>query len=74
MAGARITVVVTRSATPAGGTTDVNFAAYYLLIVMNNEERLAAQRAALRTVRPSLLDRLRALLEGSRPGGIAAAA
>jgi hypothetical protein len=52
----------------------MSFAAYYLLIVMNNEERLAAQRAAQRAVRPSLLDRLRALLDTVRPGGQTAAA
>jgi hypothetical protein len=52
----------------------MTFAAYYLLIVTSNDERLAAQRAALRAVRPSLLERLRALLDGSRQGGLTAAA
>jgi hypothetical protein len=51
-----------------------SLAAYYLLIVMSNDERLAAQRAALRAVRPSLLDRLRALLDTIRPGGQTATA
>jgi len=52
----------------------MSFAAYYFLIVTSNEERLAAQRATLRALRPSLIERLRALLDTSRRGGLTAAA
>lgn len=52
----------------------MSFAAYYFLIVTSNDERLAAHRAALRAVRPSLLERLRALLDTSHKGGLTAAA